>query len=108
MTLTQACAGLFHATFQIKGGNNAAVIDELGAETKVRNGPFAPEKALLVAQEAGRATIDAIIGEDEWQMPRCGLNMASTSGGNTGLRSAPSSRRVTALDGRAECWQSAR
>lgn len=62
--LSPASAGLYNATFQIKGGNNDVVVGELGAETKVRNGPFLLEKAFIVAKEAGQATIDAVIGED--------------------------------------------
>ncbi|MCP3718299.1 MULTISPECIES: hypothetical protein [unclassified Paraburkholderia] len=63
--LTEVSPGLYDAVFQIKGGDNVEVIDELGAETKLRRGPFGREKAFLNAQEAGQAAIDAVIGEDE-------------------------------------------
>ncbi|CAD6553293.1 hypothetical protein LMG27952_05422 [Paraburkholderia hiiakae] len=63
--LTEASPGLYDAVFQIKGGVNVGVIDELGAETKLRKGPFDLQKAFLSAQEAGQTAIDAVIGEDE-------------------------------------------
>ena len=63
--LTEASPGLYDAVFQIKGGVNVGVIDELGAETKLRKGPFGLQKAFLGAQEAGQTAIDAVIGEDE-------------------------------------------
>ena len=63
--LTEASPGLYDAVFQIKGGDNGGVIDELGAETKLRKGPFGAEKAFLSAQEAGQTAIDAVIGEAE-------------------------------------------
>ncbi|HKT91822.1 hypothetical protein [Paraburkholderia tagetis] len=63
--LTEASPGLYDAVFQIKGGVNVGVIDELGAETKLRKGPFSPQKAFLSAQQAGQTAIDAVIGEDE-------------------------------------------
>ena len=63
--LTEASPGLYDAVFQIKGGVNAGVIDELGAETKLPKGPFGLQKAFLSAQEAGQTAIDAVTGEDE-------------------------------------------
>ncbi|MCG5076383.1 MULTISPECIES: hypothetical protein [Paraburkholderia] len=62
--LTEASSGLYDATFRITGGDNAGVVDELGAETRLRNGPFTPERALQIAEEVGQVTIDAVIGED--------------------------------------------
>ena len=63
--LTEASPGLYDAVFQIKGGVNVGVIDELGAETKLRKGPFGPQKAFLSAREAGQTAIDAVIGEED-------------------------------------------
>ncbi|WP_234775455.1 hypothetical protein [Paraburkholderia tropica] len=65
VSLTEASSGLYDATFQITGADNSGVVDQLGSETKLRNGPFTPERALQIAEEVGQVTIDAVIGEDE-------------------------------------------
>lgn len=65
VNLTEACDGMYDATFQIKGGDNARVVEELGTKTNLRNGPFTSKRAFLVAQGAGQATIDAVVGDDD-------------------------------------------
>lgn len=65
VSLTEASGGLYDATFRIAGGDHVGVVDELGAETKLRNGPFTPERALQIAEEVAQVTIDAVIGEEE-------------------------------------------
>ncbi|MCP3727703.1 hypothetical protein M3I53_32050 [Paraburkholderia sp. CNPSo 3272] len=62
--LTEASRGLYDATFWITGNENPGVVEELGAETKLRKGPLTLERALEIAEKAGQAAIDAVLGED--------------------------------------------
>ncbi|WP_069269117.1 hypothetical protein [Paraburkholderia nodosa] len=63
--LTEASRGLYDATFWITGNDNVGVVEELGAETKLCNGPLTRERALEIAEKVGQAAIDAVLGEDE-------------------------------------------
>ncbi|BBU29964.1 hypothetical protein BTHE68_36980 [Burkholderia sp. THE68] len=53
---------LFDVTFQIKGGTNLEVLGARGSRIAVRNGPFTERWAYLVAEIAGQAAIDVLLG----------------------------------------------
>lgn len=62
--LTLASNGQYNVIYQVRGSSNLRVIGDIGIPTRVRNGPFALAKAYRVAECAGQAVIDAVIGAD--------------------------------------------
>ncbi|CAB3755870.1 hypothetical protein B7G54_16625 [Burkholderia puraquae] len=52
----------FDVTFQIKGGTNLEVLGARGGRIQLRNGPFTERWAYLVAEIAGQAAIDVLLG----------------------------------------------
>jgi hypothetical protein len=52
----------FDVTFQIQGGTNLEVLGARGARIPLRNGPFTERWAYLVAEIAGQAAIDVLLG----------------------------------------------
>ena len=60
--LTPAAEETFDVTFQIKGGTNLDVLGARGGRIKLRNGPFTERWAYLVAEIAGQAAIDVLLG----------------------------------------------
>lgn len=63
--LTPSAADTFNVTFQIKGGTNLGVLGAHGGRIPLRNGPFTERWAYLVAEIAGQAAIDVLIGPPE-------------------------------------------
>jgi hypothetical protein len=63
VTLTPVEPDLYSVTFQITGHNVSP--DNLeGALIKVRHGPFTQRWAYLIAEIAGQAAVDALIGPE--------------------------------------------
>ncbi|WP_414439801.1 hypothetical protein AB4851_10055 [Burkholderia sp. 22PA0099] len=60
--LTPADRDTFDVSFQIKGGTNLEVLGARGGLIPVHNGPFTSRWAYLVAEIAGQAAIDVILG----------------------------------------------
>ncbi|OLL27335.1 hypothetical protein BTH42_33400 [Burkholderia sp. SRS-W-2-2016] len=60
--LTPAAQDTFHVSFQIKGGTNLEVLGVRGDRIPLRNGPFTERWAYLVAEIAGQAAIDVLLG----------------------------------------------
>ncbi|REE18359.1 hypothetical protein B0G71_1367 [Paraburkholderia sp. BL27I4N3] len=60
--LTPAAKDMFDVTFQIKGGTNLDVLGARGGRIPLRNGPFTERWAYLVAEIAGQAAIDVLLG----------------------------------------------
>jgi hypothetical protein len=60
--LTTAAEETFDVTFQIKGGTNLEVLGARGGRIRLRNGPFTERWAYLVAEIAGQAAIDVLLG----------------------------------------------
>ncbi|MBC8751802.1 hypothetical protein OKW41_004880 [Paraburkholderia sp. UCT70] len=60
--LTPAAKDMFDVTFQIKGGTNLEVLGARGGRIPLRNGPFTERWAYLVAEIAGQAAIDVLLG----------------------------------------------
>lgn len=60
--LTPAAEDMFDVTFQIKGGTNLGVLGARGGRIPLRNGPFTERWAYLVAEIAGQAAIDVLLG----------------------------------------------
>ncbi|MBR7909349.1 hypothetical protein [Burkholderia vietnamiensis] len=52
----------FDVTFQIKGATNLEVLGARGGRISLRNGPFTERWAYLVAEIAGQAAIDVLLG----------------------------------------------
>jgi hypothetical protein len=52
----------FDVTFQIQGGTNLEVLGARGGRIPLRNGPFTERWAYLVAEIAGQAAIDVLLG----------------------------------------------
>ncbi|MFM0522323.1 MULTISPECIES: hypothetical protein [Caballeronia] len=63
--LTPAGEDTFNVIFQIKGGTNLGVLGARGGRIPLRNGPFTERWAYLVAEIAGQAAIDVLLGPDE-------------------------------------------
>ena len=57
-----AFEGKYNVFFQIRGGGNVRVMGNIGAPTQLHSGPFALAEAYLVAEGAGQAAVDAVIG----------------------------------------------
>lgn len=60
--LTPATQETFDVTFQIKGGTNLEVLGARGGRIPLRNGPFTERWAYLIAEIAGQAAIDLLLG----------------------------------------------
>lgn len=60
--LTPAAEDMFDVTVQIKGGTNLGVLGARGGRIPLRNGPFTERWAYLVAEIAGQAAIDVLLG----------------------------------------------
>jgi hypothetical protein len=52
----------FDVTFQIRGATNLEVLGARGGRIPLRNGPFTERWAYLVAEIAGQAAIDVLLG----------------------------------------------
>lgn len=63
--LTPAAEDMFNVTFQIKGGTNLGVLGARGGRIALRHGPFTKRWAYLVAEIAGQAAIDVLLGDSE-------------------------------------------
>lgn len=61
--LTSAAEDMFNVTFRIKGGANLEVLGARGDRIPLRNGPFTERWAYLVAEIAGQAAIDLLLGQ---------------------------------------------
>ena len=67
--LTASADETFDVTFQIQGGTNLEVLRAQGGRIPLRNGPFTERWAYLVAEIAGQAAIDVLLGPvdiDRW------------------------------------------
>jgi hypothetical protein len=60
--LAQAAQDMFDVTVQIKGGTNIEVPGARGGVIPLRNGPFTERWTYLVAEIAGQAAIDVLLG----------------------------------------------
>ncbi|WP_213308287.1 hypothetical protein [Paraburkholderia sacchari] len=60
--LTPSAPDMFDVTFQIKGHDNLGILGARGYRIPLRNGPFSERWAYLVAEVAGQAAIDVLIG----------------------------------------------
>lgn len=60
--IPSADADTFDVTFQIQGGTNLEVLGARGGRIPLRNGPFTERWAYLVAEIAGQAAIDVLLG----------------------------------------------
>lgn len=60
--LSQSAVDLYDVTFQIKGGDNFRVVGERGGKISLHNGPYTRRWAYLIAEAAGRAAIDVLLG----------------------------------------------
>ncbi|MBB3261730.1 hypothetical protein F4827_006646 [Paraburkholderia bannensis] len=56
---------MFDAWFRIQGPTHARVVLARGLRIKVRGGPFSRRWAYFVAEIAGQASIDVILGSDD-------------------------------------------
>ncbi|UEP31261.1 MULTISPECIES: hypothetical protein [unclassified Burkholderia] len=63
--LTSSAPDMYDVTFQIKGHDNLGILGTRGHRIKLRNGPFTRRWAYLVAEIAGQAAIDVLLGPDE-------------------------------------------
>ncbi|MBU9398119.1 MULTISPECIES: hypothetical protein [Burkholderia cepacia complex] len=60
--LTPAAPDMFDVTVQIKGHDNLGILGARGRPISLRNGPFTRRWAYLVAEIAGQAAIDVLLG----------------------------------------------
>ncbi|GAB6846342.1 MULTISPECIES: hypothetical protein [Paraburkholderia] len=60
--LSQSSVDLYDVTFQIKGGENLRVVGRSGDKISLHNGPYTRRWAYLIAEAAGRAAIDVLLG----------------------------------------------
>ncbi|NTZ07403.1 hypothetical protein FCJ61_17950 [Burkholderia metallica] len=60
--LSQAAVDLYDVTFQIKGADNLRIVGERGGKISLHNGPYTRRWAYLIAEAAGRAAIDVLLG----------------------------------------------
>ena len=56
---------MFDTWFRIQGPTHARGVVALGLRIKVRGGPFSRRWAYFVAEIAGQASIDVILGPDD-------------------------------------------
>ncbi|GAB7521261.1 hypothetical protein [Paraburkholderia sp. 2C] len=62
VTLTPSTKDMYEVTMQIKGGANFAIIGDSASAIQLRHGPFTRRWAYLVAEVAGQAAIDVLLG----------------------------------------------
>ncbi|PLZ01519.1 hypothetical protein CY652_15505 [Burkholderia sp. WAC0059] len=62
VTLKSSAEDLYDVSFQIKGGHNLALIGNRSGRIPLRNGPFTRRWAYLIAEVAGQAAIDVLLG----------------------------------------------
>ncbi|PLP99581.1 hypothetical protein [Cupriavidus pauculus] len=62
--LTNSSKDMFDVWFQIKGFRPMLGIAAIGKRIKVFGGPYSRRWAHLVAELAGRAAVDVILGDD--------------------------------------------
>ena len=60
--LTPSAQDMYDVTFQIKGHDNLGILGARGHRIQIRNGPFTRRWAYLVAEIAGQAAIDVLLG----------------------------------------------
>lgn len=60
--LTSSLEDLYDVNFQIKGTENVTLIGKRGIRIPLRNGPFTRRWAYLIAEVAGQAAIDVLLG----------------------------------------------
>jgi hypothetical protein len=60
--LIASAPDMFDVTFQIKGRDNLGILGAHGHRIPLRNGPFTRRWAYLVAEIAGQAAIDVLLG----------------------------------------------
>lgn len=60
--LSHSAEDLYNVTFQIKGGDNLRVVGKHGGKISLRNGPYTRRWAYLIAEVAGQASIDVLLG----------------------------------------------
>jgi hypothetical protein len=65
MYLTGTSTDMFDVWFQISGPMNPPGVAAIGKRIKVHGSPFSKRWAYLVAEVAGRAAVDVILGVDE-------------------------------------------
>lgn len=63
--LMSSAEDLYNVSFQIKGSQNLALIGERGSSIRLRNGPFTRRWAYLIAEVAGQAAIDVLLGTSD-------------------------------------------
>ncbi len=60
--LTPSSDDTFDVTFQIQGGTELEMFGARGGRIPLRNGPFTERWAYLIAEIAGQAAIDVLLG----------------------------------------------
>ena len=60
--LTSSAEDRYEVSFQIKGGEQLAIPGDRSGRIPLRNGPFTRRWAYLVAEIAGQAAIDLLLG----------------------------------------------
>ncbi|NML29336.1 hypothetical protein [Paraburkholderia antibiotica] len=60
--LTSSVEDLYEVSFQIKGGEQLAILGDRRGRIPLRNGPFTRRWAYLVAEIAGQAAVDVLLG----------------------------------------------
>lgn len=65
MCLTGTSTDMFDVWFQITSPTHPAGVAAIGKRIKVHGSPFSKRWAYLVAEVAGRAAVDVILGVDE-------------------------------------------
>jgi hypothetical protein len=67
--LTETGEDLYDVAFQIKGGSNLGVLGPRADRIALRNGPFTRRWSYLIAECAGQAAIDVLLGTGDGQPP---------------------------------------
>ncbi|MFM0520396.1 MULTISPECIES: hypothetical protein [Caballeronia] len=62
VTLAASSEDLYDVSFQIFGGSNLSVLGAAGRRIPLHNGPFTSPWSYLIAECAGQAAIDLLIG----------------------------------------------
>lgn len=60
--LSPSAEDLYNVTFQIKGDRDPGGVIARGGKIPLRNGPFTRRWAYLIAEVAGQAAIDVLLG----------------------------------------------
>ncbi len=60
--LTPSSDDTFDVTFEIQGGTKLEMLGARGGRIPLRNGPFTKRWAYLIAEIAGQAAIDVLLG----------------------------------------------